>query len=454
MRNDQGELAPDTQARRYYRSKGNWLWIDRLGVDHRADTLVSYLRGVGEMGFSTRRFYVEQIEKDLNHVRQLDFQGTDINRVLARLEYRLTKAYLHYAKGQRFGYMNPTFTFNRLDSLDTHKEDSVKRPVRYRGLFDIRMEHADNAFYRAALRKARNIDSLAVFLKDIQPKSLFYKELKDELQNANLSKERRAKILCNMERCRWRLADYPQAHEKYVLVNLPSYHLMAVDREDTLTMRIGCGSYETKTPLLSSNIKRMDVNPKWFIPRSIIKKDIVRHAGNRHYFESRNFYIVERKTGKEVAPERTTREILEDPAYSVVQRGGKGNSLGRIIFRFDNNFSVYLHDTSSRDVFSRSDRGVSHGCVRVEKPFELAKFMLKDKDSRLLEKIEYCMNADSIADKSMMVGSVKVEPQVPIFITYFTLYPIAHGKGYGMREYADVYGYDRTIYDFLSTYFR
>ena len=451
---DQGALATDAHVRSYYRNGGNWVWVDRLGIDGRADMLVSYLKRVGEEGLSTRRFFVRQIEADLQRVRSLNFGEESISRVLARLEYRLTKAYLHYVTGQRFGYLNPTFTFNRIDSLDTNKNDSVKRPVRYRGLFDIAMDHADKNFYHAAMRKAGDTDSLSAFLRDIQPQDAFYKMLKEELQKPRLSKAMKAKVICNMERCRWRLHDHPQDHKKYVMVNIPSFHLAAIDHGDTLNMRIGCGSFKTKTPLLTSRIKRMDVNPKWFVPRSIIEKDILRHVGNRHYFDSRNFYVVDRKSGREVELENVTRELLLTPGYSVVQRGGKGNSLGRIIFRFDNNFSVYLHDTSSRDVFSRTDRGVSHGCVRVEKPFDLAAFLLEDKNQQTLDKIEYSMTADSLADRSMVVGSVKVEPEVPVFITYFTLYPAGSGKSLGMREYADVYGYDRIIYDFLDKHYR
>lgn len=134
--------------------------------------------------------------------------------------------------------------------------------------------------------------------------------------------------------------------------------------------------------------------------------------------------------------------------YGVVQRGGKGNSLGRIIFRFDNNFSVYLHDTSSQAVFSREDRDVSHGCIRVEKPFELAKFLLHEKNEKLIQRINYSMTADSLKIKKLVVGSVKVEPQIPLFITYYTLYPFAKG----VVSYPDVYGFDGVIFEHLRKY--
>ncbi len=456
VRNDTDELNADLHVKRYYRNQGSLLWIDRVGVDERADTVLSYLKTVEEFGFSARRFCVPEIERDLQAIRSLDFdkRRLNVNTLMARLEYRLTKAYLRYVTGQRFGYLNPTFIFNRLDSLDTNKNDSVKRPVRFRGLFDIDMDHASKDFYQQALGKITS-DSLSLFLHEIQPTNAYYDDLRHCLNEnpSQLSKARRALILCNMERARWRQKDEPRQHEKYVMVNIPSFHLMAIDHQDTLTMRIGCGSNETKTPLLTSQVKRMDINPKWFIPRSIIEKDII-HRVSRSYLESRNFYVLDRKTGREVDPSRVTPAMLRDPNFAVVQRGGEGNSLGRIIFRFDNNFSVYLHDTSSKGVFSQEDRGVSHGCVRVEKPFELAVFMLEDKNQKLTDKMQYSMTADSLSDKSKVIGSVAVKPPVPLYIAYYTLYPMAgKGKRPHWVEYPDVYGYDRVIYDFLKKHY-
>lgn len=111
--------------------------------------------------------------------------------------------------------------------------------------------------------------------------------------------------------------------------------------------------------------------PEWYVPRSIILHDMAHHAGNPGYFLARNYYVRDVKTGAEVDLNQVTRAQLVSGAYGVVQRGGKGNALGRIIFRFDNNFSVYLHDTSSKGVFEREERGVSHGCIRIEKPYDL-----------------------------------------------------------------------------------
>ena len=453
VRNDKDELTADFRTRSHYLQEGDFLWINRHGLTSQADTLLEYLRTVDRMGFSTHRFCVEQIEKDIDCVRNLAYDNKHtINKVLGRLEYNLTKAYLRYTTGQRFGYLNPTYLFNHIDTLEPTKPDTTQHTVSYRGLFDIKMDHCGNEFYKMALSKIGK-DSVPAFLHEIQPKGNFYHALEDEYASGKGSKEWRVKLFCNMERSRWRQDDYPQQHKRYVFVNIPSFHLMAVDGQDTLSMRIGCGSYVTKTPLLSSFIQRMDVNPRWIVPRSIAERDMI-HYFSRSYCERKGFFVMDRKTGKEVPMNRVHREMLTDPQYAVVQRGGKGNSLGRIIFRFDNNFAVYLHDTSSPEVFSREDRGVSHGCVRVEKPFELAKFILKDKSKNFLEDLYYNMTDDSLTDKSRIVGSIEVKPQVPVYLAYYTIYPMKGKSRSGWVEYPDVYGYDKIIYEFLVKNYR
>lgn len=454
MRNDSDRHTADLHTRKYYRNEGDFLWITRHGVDERADSLLSYLRTVEDMGFDKRKFYVDEINHDLQLLRNLELGGENptVNKVLARLEYRLTKSFLRYAVGQRFGFMNPTYVLNRIDTLAPNPYDSIRRPVRYRGLFDVKMAHADDSFYALAFRQVRN-DSVASFLHSVQPVNPVYYQLKQQLAKymmaGNLSKAMRAKLICNMERCRWRQEDNPWQHQKYVMVNIPSFHLWAVDHKDTLSMRIGCGADKTKTPLLNSRIHLMQLNPDWYMPRSIILHDMVHHLGNHAYFKARNYYVREVSTGKEVELGSVNRAMLLSGAYGVAQRGGKGNALGRIIFRFDNNFSVYLHDTNSKGVFGREDRGVSHGCIRVEKPYDLAVFLLADKKQKLMDQIRYSMMADSLADKKLTIKSVKVNPQVPLFIAYYTLYPMAGGR---MVEYPDVYGYDKVIYGMLKKY--
>ena len=455
-RADRDSLVADSRTRRYYRDGGNLLWIDRFGVDKRADSLLAYLNTVEEMGFSKRVFVVGQIERDLQRIRTLDVDTgiRDVNRVMARLEYNLTKAFLRYTAGQHFGFTNPTQIFN---NLDIREQDSVR--TTYRGLFDIPVKRPPKDFYSTALRKVYN-DSVSIFLRESQPQNALYAQLIKHFKGKNLSETDRVRLLCNIERSRWRQNDYPQNHRKYVLVNVPSYHLDAIEGDSVLTMRMACGTLDTKTPLLNSHIMRMDVNPQWIIPRSIIKKEVIGHAGNPDYFERHRYFILKRSSGRRVDPASVSAGMLLNPDYFVIQEGGEGNSLGRVVFRFNNNFSIFIHDTSSKWAFDRGSRSVSHGCIRVQKPFELAVFLLDKKDKTLIDKINYSMQADlskpkegeekrTRVDYRRLVNSVKVNPNVPLFITYYTLYPDVTGK---MQTYADVYGYDKVLYRYLRSF--
>ena len=131
------------------------------------------------------------------------------------------------------------------------------------------MEHPDRAFFQQALRAVRP-DSLSAFLSSVSPKDPLYLSLRRTYLNPAMRRRYGAtRLLINMERCRWRLSDYPHKHRRFVLVNIPAYHLWAVDGEKSLTMRVASGSLETKTPLLSSYVYCMDVNPQWIIPKSI-----------------------------------------------------------------------------------------------------------------------------------------------------------------------------------------
>ena len=456
VRADRDTLVADSRTRRYYRDGGNLLWIDRFGLDKRADSLLAYLNTVEEMGFSKRVFVVEQIERDLRRIRTLDVDSgiRDVNRVMARLEYNLTKAFLRYTAGQHFGFTNPTRIFN---NLDIREQDSVR--TTYRGLFDIHVKRPTKDFYTTALRKVYN-DSVDIFLRQAQPQNALYALLIKHFKGKDLSEADRIRLLCNVERSRWRQTDYPQNHRKYVLVNVPSYHLDAIEGDSVLTMRMACGTLDTKTPLLNSHIMRMDVNPQWIIPRSIIKKEVVGHAGNPDYFERHRYFILNRSSGRRVDPANVSAGMLLNPDYFVIQEGGEGNSLGRVVFRFNNNFSIFIHDTSSKWAFDRGSRSVSHGCIRVQKPFELAVFLLNKKDGTLIDKIKYSMQADlskpkegeekrTRVDYRRLVNSVKVNPNVPLFITYYTLYPDVKGK---MHTYADVYGYDKVLYRYLRSF--
>lgn len=455
---DGGRTISDRHVRSYYLGNGPFLWIDRYGVDSRADTLLAYIKTVESIGFASAAFCVDDIVRDLERVRTLDFDDNTnkANMVVARLEYHLTKAFLRYATGQRFGFVNPRYLLNRLDTL----ENSPREAPAFRCLFDIKIERPDAVFFAGALRKITN-DSVGDFLKQVQPVDTMYYRLKGELKSA-VQADYRMKVICNMERFRWRESGKTELDGKYIVVNVPAFHLYAFGGDSVLEMRVGCGARKTKTPLLTSAIERMEVNPVWSIPMSIVRKEVSPHAGDTSYFSRNRYYIVERESGERMSVADVTAAMLKSGGYRVAQEGGEGNSLGRIVFRFANNFSVFLHDTSSKGVFARSYRGVSHGCVRVQRPFELAVFLLEEPDEWLLDRLRISMDIkpetprglEYIEDESHdrhLVNVLQVKPHVPLFITYYTVYPDAGGR---LNAYPDVYGYDEVIYQSIKPFLK
>ena len=453
---DHDSASTDAKVRKYYGEHRQLVWVDSRGLIPDAGTLLSVLRReVPMMGFSERAFMLGDISDDISRFRRLDFSSDSrtgsVNQVLARLEFNLTKAYMRYAQGQRYGFIDPHKVLNGFEPSAT---DSTGKALAYRRLYDVETDRPDGQYMDFALGKVRH-DSLAAYLAEIALRDPFYQRMASLLPDAD--ETRRRKLLVNMERRRWREADRPEQHAKFVVVNVPAFRLWAVDGDSVLDMRTACGAVGTKTPLLSSYISRMDVNPEWLIPSSIIRNDIARHAGNPDYFSRRSYYIVNRQTGQRVSAASVSRDQLLSGRYRVAQSGGAGNSLGRIIFRFPNNFSVYLHDTSSPNVFNRDNRAVSHGCVRVQRPFDLAQFMFDGQpDEWMLDKLRISMDlcpetdqgreymADTLKRKhTRLVHSLPVSPRVPIYIMYYTIFPDpVSGQ---LLYFPDVYGYDRAI---------
>ena len=457
MEADHSSTEADKQTRASY--NGHLFWIDKYGVNEQADTLLSWLHRVGEIGLTERSFGVDQIEQDLNRMRTLSFDAANpINLVAARLDYQLTKACLRYCYGQRFGFINPHRIFNH---LDIEKQDDGHKYVQYRGLFDVAMDLPTSQFATDVLRKVQN-DSLSALLHEVQPTDATYLYLKQQLPKDS-SRAYRRRVIANMERSRWRRHEPIATQGKRIIVNIPAFHLYAYDGNDLLDMRVVCGARTTKSPQLTSKLEWMEVNPQWVIPMSIIKNEVSHRAGDSAYFARHRYDIVDKETQQTLDPSTVSRQMLLSGKYRVAQKGGEGNSLGRIVFRFKNRYSVYLHDTSTPSAFQREVRALSHGCVRVSKPFDLANFVLDNPDEWLLDRIRIGMGLQAETDQGRrwlrahpekddlkkLIGYVGVKPHVPLYIIYNTMWPDESGV---WREWPDVYGYDDVIWKHLQPY--
>ncbi len=436
----------------YYASEAPFLWITRQGVDNKADTLLAHIKETRPIGLHAEVFHIAELEENLRRIRQLDFDHLhDINTVFGRTEYLLTEAYLRYVCGQRFGYVKPGIVFNRLEKADiTPKSPFIK-------LFDVDLEQANEDFISRSLA-CLNQNTLSSFLKDTEPDAPLYRQL-TALYNQTQDSSLRRKIVANIERSRWR-PTYTQ-HRKHIRVNLAGATLQAINEEtqDSLYMKICYGSRKNKTPLLHSRIERIDMNPYWNIPFSIIKKEIApRHAGDAAYFARNRYRILDKESGKELSPEKVSASMLLSGDYRIRQDNGEGNSLGRLIFRFPNNFSIYLHDTNNKQAFKRKDRAISHGCIRVEKPLELAVFLLEEPDEKTVNKLRKAIGLPLLnepapqkkkEEEDIKTEFLRLKPTIPVFIEYRTLCPKKDGE---WEEHPDPYGYDEILLKKLESF--
>jgi len=260
------------------------------------------------------------------------------------------------------------------------------------------------------------------------------------------------RLAVNMERMRWQKK--MNKGSKYVMVNIATFTLRAVDEkaDSVLNMKICCGSYENKTPLLASRIMYMQMNPYWNVPKSIVRKEIIpAYMKDPAYFEKHQMKVYD-KEGNEVNPLSVEWTSYEgEIPFSVKQEKGEGNSLGRLIFRFPNAFAVYLHDTPSRWAFMKSDRAVSHGCVRLEKPLDFAFFLLKKKDDKVMDKIRIAIDLPPKTEKGKkLVESPDFKPMktfglpetVPLFLDYYTVFMSQSGA---LSYCDDIYKFDKPL---------
>lgn len=198
----------------------------------------------------------------------------------------------------------------------------------------------------------------------------------ETLKWLNINPHRRAQLLSrNMEQ---KIDFMANLGSRYLLVNIPAYELLLSDNgEVALRSRVIVGKPKKPTPILTSQIKSMVINPSWRVPRSILEDDLLPKVKlNGDFFNQRNFNVFNYENQKvEKSPEEWQQLANGQFPYRLQQMPGTNNALGRYKFYFPNNFSVYLHDTPNPKLFNHANRALSSGCIRIEKVDELASWI-------------------------------------------------------------------------------
>lgn len=242
-----------------------------------------------------------------------------------------------------------------------------------------------------------------------------------------------------LERWRWLSDEY---QNPTILVNLPEYTLRAFSdngQHEDFSMRVVVGQSvkEHRTPVITDHMKYLVFRPYWNVPPSIMKAEIAPHMrANGGYLASHNFEAVD-KNGN------TVSAGIDDVANARVivrEKPGPKNSLGLVKFLFPNQFNVYLHSTPATELFNRTKRDFSHGCVRLQEPEKLAAWVLRDKPEWTDDKIHAAMQSGT--DNK----TVNLSKPIPIVIFYATAYFAEDGD---IHFFADTYNYDKMLEDAL-----
>jgi L,D-transpeptidase YcbB len=245
--------------------------------------------------------------------------------------------------------------------------------------------------------------------------------------------ERVAQLQNSLERWRW-LPD-PYVNPR-LMVNLPEFVLRGFTPEHKVdfTMRVVVGKVmgQHQTPVFTHMMKYLVFRPYWNVPVDIARKELVPHmASNQGYLASKNFEVTDSK-GK-VLTSYTAKQVAAG-GVMVREKPGPKNSLGLVKFIFPNQYDIYLHSTPAVSLFERTRRDFSHGCVRVQKPDELAAWVLATQGGDWdLEKVQTAMNSGP--DNR----TVSLKTPLPIVIFYATAWVEEDGQ---VHFFDDIYGYD------------
>jgi len=464
-----------------------------------ADTLARAIKAADAEGLRPNDYHLERIEAALGEIRQILARNErpDAGRLLA-LEFLLSDAYLVYAGHLLNGRVNPETLhedewtiypsrFNLARHLQTaleggdveaslkglmpaqHGYGRLKTAlVVYRALADRggwsaipgdgRLEKGVKSERVPALRARLKVtgempaavDGASDLFDEAVEEAVKRFQLRHGLYDDGIMGARTLKALnvpassrvrqieLNLERWRW----LPQnLGNPYILVNIAGYGLEVVENEQqVLTMKIVVGTAFQKTPVFSGKMTYVEMNPYWNVPHSIATEETLEKIQKdpKSFFAKENMKVFRAgQNGTEVDSASIDWSALSENnfPYRLRQEPGPRNPLGRIKFMFPNKHSVYLHDTSDPQLFRKERRGFSHGCIRIEKPMDMAEFVMRGSKEWSREKI-----AAVLKTKETTVANLP--KPISVHILYFT----AWGNGDGTVHFLeDIYRRDERL---------
>jgi murein L,D-transpeptidase YcbB/YkuD len=397
----------------FYRERNFvFAWSDSTGRMAVADSLISFIRSCEEHGLIPGDYHFHEIEK----VTSIPLSHANA----AALDFYLSDAYFTLWHHLKQGRVDPK-TFARTDLSASKVADAL-----------------------ASLSRALNKINLREELELQIPRDNAYRDFQQTLkaslqknQNDSLFIKQREKLIVNLERLRWK----KKRPDSYILVNTPSFKLMVVDKDSViLETKVIVGKPETPTPELNSMIRSFIIYPYWHVPKSIVK-EILPHIQEDTLYLKRHNYDVLNSMGLPVKASAVAWQEYDAETFPYIlrQREGSENTMGVIKFIFHNNYGVYLHDTNARRLFSKTDRALSHGCIRVHKAVALARYLIRE---------DYIVSPEDL-DQYMQLQhrmEVRLPKPIALYLDYFTCESV-NGE---IHYYEDIYRKDELVLRALS----
>ena len=225
----------------------------------------------------------------------------------------------------------------------------------------------------------------------------------------------------NLERWRWEAV---LGAPEYALINIPAYELQVVALDSVLRRhRVVVGAPQTPTPTLSSRISHFTLAPDWHVPHSIATREMLPHLRKDAGYLARNNYALYDDRDRQLDATRINWATVTAQRfpYTIRQSACCENALGNVAFRFANPYSVYLHDTPLRQLFARPYRALSHGCIRLEQPMELAAYLLR-REGRPVQ-----LPSEAECARQPRPRDVRLTRGLPVYIRYATCV-VEHGR--------------------------
>jgi murein L,D-transpeptidase YcbB/YkuD len=246
-----------------------------------------------------------------------------------------------------------------------------------------------------------------------------------------------------LERWRWLPDSYSKAP---IVANIPEFRLRAYDKDFNVgvTMNVVVGkSYGHNTPVFTETMKYVVFRPYWEVPYSITRAELIPHIQrDPDYLAKKGFEVVDNRQTV-VAAGTVSSDVLSQLRAGklfIRQKPGPTNSLGLVKFLFPNSYNVYMHDTPAPELFAKSRRDFSHGCIRLEKPADLAAWVLRNNPGWNEERIRAAM-------KGAETQQVNLAQPIPVLIVYATVIVLEDGL---VHFYDDIYGHDSALEKVLA----